>query len=96
MKLKRLGIRLLIIISLFINWFIGIFLDIVSFFSVKLLQFLAYFSFIVMLVTFYINNEKKWLVLFNTLFFFTLLYGINFLKNLNRLLQDYLSNKLYE
>ncbi|WP_177161561.1 hypothetical protein [uncultured Fusobacterium sp.] len=95
MDLKKIGVKLLILILLFINWFIGIFLDIVSFFSVRLLQFISYFSFIVMLVTFYNDNEKKWIVLFNTLFFFGLLYGINFIKDSNEQIQEYLKEKLY-
>lgn len=95
MEFKKILIKLLIMIGLFVNWFIGIFLDIVSFFSVKLLQFISYFSFIVMLVCFYNDNEKKWIILFNTLFFFSLLYGINFLRDLNKLIQEYLSQKLY-
>lgn len=48
-----------------------------------------------MLVTFYNDNEKKWIVLFNTLFFFGLLYGINFIKDSNEQIQEYLKEKLY-
>lgn len=96
MEIKKERVRFLILVALFINWFIGRIISIIFVFNILnlFLKLIAHFSFIIMLVTFYTDNDKKWIVLFNTLFFFGVYYGANLIQKWNIEIHDYLLSKL--
>lgn len=83
MEIKKEGVKFLILVALFINWFIGRIISIIFVFNILnlLMKFIAHFSFIVMLVTFYTDNDKNGL--FYSILYFSLEYIMELIQYKN-------------